>query len=92
MSRIPPGLWKARSKPEHFRGRMFVRVLDLTSTPHYPHKRWTREAIGRWLVTSGINITRPYKKKRNWFKKTITFRQRQAPPAERVYLAHCELP
>ncbi len=92
MARTRPVLGREAGKRGKFMGRVVVRVLDLKGEPQYPHKRWNSEAIGRWLVTSGINPTRPYKKKRNWLRGTITFRQRQGAPAERIYVAQCELP
>ena len=92
MGRTRPILGREAGKRGKFVGRTIVRVLDLKKEPQYPHMRWNAEAIGRWLVTSGINPTRPYTKKRNWFRGTITFRQRQGAPAERIYVAQCELP
>ena len=83
---------KGDTDQQNFVGRRVVRYLDLTTEPHYPHKAWTEEAILRWLVTSGIDQSKPYTSMKSLDGKRIRFTQRQASPAARIYVAQSELP
>ena len=83
---------KGDTDQQNFVGRLVVRYLDLTSEPHYPHKTWSEEAILRWLVTSGIDQSKPYVAMKSPDAMRIKFSQRQASPAARIYVAQSELP